>query len=216
MFIGHFALGFAAKRAAPRQSLAVLIMAPIWLDVVWPVLVALKIERFHIAPGNTAYNPLMFDYYPWSHSLLMSVDWGLLFGVIVWRATGDGIGGFVTGGLVVSHWVLDWITHAPDLPLWPGGSMHGLALWDFVAATMIVEGVVFVAGVASYLTFTKARDRIGSVALWGFVLLLAVSYVATSFGPPPPRRMAVILPALIMVVVMPVWAWWIDRHREVI
>ena len=217
MFIGHFALGFAAKRTAPKQSLGLLVLAAIWLDVVWPVLAALRIERFHIAPGNTAYNPLMFDYYPWSHSLLMSGVWGLLLGAVVLKATGDRTGAAVIGLLVVSHWVLDWITHRPDMPLWPwGGPRYGLTLWDFVAATMIVEGVVFAAGVASYATFTRARDRVGTFALWGLVLLLAVSYVASSFGPPPPRRLAVILPALIAVVVMPLWAGWIDQHREVV
>jgi len=216
VFIGHFALGFAARRAAPKTSLGWLITAPIWLDAVWPVLVALGVERFRIAPGDTVYTPLAFDHYPWSHSLLMSAVWGLLLGGLVWRVTGDGRGAGVVAALVVSHWVLDWVTHRPDMPLWPGGPKLGLGLWNSVPATMIIEGLMFVAGVALYLRATRARDRTGSIALWALVLFLAVSYLASSFGPPPPSQNAVIVPALVAVALIPLWAWWIDRHREVV
>jgi len=216
VFIGHFALGFAAKKLAPKQSLAMLMLAPVWLDAVWPVLVALGVERFRIVPGDTAFTPLAFDSYPWSHSLAMSVVWGLLLGGIVLLGTRDRSGARVVGALVVSHWVLDWISHRPDMPLWPGGSKLGLGLWNSIPATLIVESLLFVAGVAMYLRCTRARDQAGRIGLWALILLLAVSYLGSSFGPPPPNPYAVIGPALIASAAMPLWAWWIDRHREVV
>ena len=217
MFIGHFALGFAAKKAAPRQSLAVLIAAPIFLDVLWPVFTLIGIERFHIEPGNTAYQPLVFDSYPWSHSLLMSIAWGVLFALVVRAATKDDRGAWLCGALVVSHWVLDWISHKPDMPLWPGGGPKlGLGLWYSIPATVIVESAMFAAGVTLYLRATRARDRIGSIAAWAFILLLAVTYAAGSRGAPPPSEFAVSMSGLIAVVVMPAWAWWFDKHREVV
>lgn len=214
MFIGHFALGFAAKRWAPRQSLALLIAAPIWNDILWPVLVLLGVERFHIAPGNSAYQPLVFDWYPWSHSLLMDTLWAVLIGLLVWRFTRDARGATIVGVLVLSHWVLDFVSHVPDMPLWPGGPRLGLGLWRSIPATIVVESALYLAGVAIYLRATRARDRIGSVALWAFILLLAVSYAATSNGAAPPSQNAVVIPGLIATLVMPLWAWWIDRHRE--
>jgi len=45
MFIGHFAVGFAAKRAAPKVSLGVLIGAACVLDLLWPVFLLLGWER---------------------------------------------------------------------------------------------------------------------------------------------------------------------------
>jgi drug/metabolite transporter superfamily protein YnfA len=109
--------------------------------------------------------------------------------------------------------VLDWITHRPDLPLWPGGPVEGLGLWNSVAGTVIVESVMFVAGVALYFTVTRARDRIGSIATWAMVVLLAVMYVLSSTAPPPPSTRVIAAGGLV-VWLFPLWAWWMDRHRE--
>ena len=75
MFIGHFALGLAAKRATPRVSLAVLFAAAQLADLLWPVLLVLGLEQVRIDPGNTAFTPLDFVSYPYSHSLLALCAW---------------------------------------------------------------------------------------------------------------------------------------------
>ena len=80
MFIGHFGLGFAAKRAAPGVSLAILFLAAQFADTLWPFLVAAGVEQVRIDPGHTAVTPLDFVSYPWSHSLLMLAVWGVLLG----------------------------------------------------------------------------------------------------------------------------------------
>jgi hypothetical protein len=119
MFIGHFALGFAAKPAVPRVSLAALMLAALFADVLWPILVLAGLEEVRIAPGNTAFTPLEFVSYPWSHSLLLLVVWGACVGS-AYRVIFGGRRTFVILALlVVSHWVLDWVTHAPDMPLYP-------------------------------------------------------------------------------------------------
>jgi membrane-bound metal-dependent hydrolase YbcI (DUF457 family) len=216
MFIGHFALGFAAKKWAPRQSLAVLLIAPSFVDVLWPLFCALGIESFHIQPGNSAYQPLVFDSYPWSHSLLMGIVWGALFGAVVYALSKDRAGAIVTGLLVVSHWVLDFVSHVPDMPLWPGGPKLGLGLWNSIPATIVVEGLLFVAGVAIYLRATRARDRIGYFGIRAYILFLAVLYAASSNGAPPPSARIVIIVGLLAPAVFTPVAWWADRHREVV
>ena len=126
MFLGHFGLAFAAKRLAPRTSLGTLGAASQWVDLVWPVLVLAGIEQVRIAPGDTAYTPLAFVHYPWTHSLVMSLAWGLFLGARLparQRAIGSGaLGG---GRLVASHWVLDCLTHRPDLPARSLGARAG-------------------------------------------------------------------------------------------
>src|SRR4051794_36962287 len=105
MFIGHFGLSFAATRAAPRIPLAVLFAAAAFADLLWPLLVAVGVEQVRIEPGNTAVTPLDFVSYPYSHSLLMLLVWGAVFGFAYRALTGhNGRAVAVLAALVVSHW----------------------------------------------------------------------------------------------------------------
>ncbi len=212
MFIGHFALGFAAKRAAPRLSLAVLFAAAQLADLIWPFLVALGIEQVRIDPGNTAFTPLDFLSYPYSHSLLFLCIWGIIFGAICAGVVRDRRVLLIIAALVVSHWVLDWITHRPDMPLYPGSAKVGLGLWNSVPGTVAVELTMFIAGVWVYVRATRARDRIGSRAFAAFVGFLIAAY-AGNFGPPPPTVKALVGAAIGVGGVLLLWAWWFDRHR---
>jgi len=144
MFVGHFALGFAAKRAAPRLSLALLFVAAQLADLVWPLLIAIGIEQVRIDPGNTAFTPLDFVSYPYSHSLALLVVWGL---ALAYAVCGVSRTGAILAALVVSHWVLDWVTHRPDMPLYPGSAQYGLGLWNSIPATVAIELAMFAAGV---------------------------------------------------------------------
>lgn len=214
MFIGHYAVGLAAKRLEPRLSLPVLLAAPQVLDLLWPIFVLTGIERVEVAPGETAFTPLRFDSYPWSHSLVMSIVWGIAFGAIV-RARGASIrGAAIVGALVVSHWVLDFASHRPDMPLWPGGGpLLGLGLWRSVPATLAVEIAMYAAGVALYATTTRAKDRTGTWSFVGLVAFLFAVYVGNTLGPPPPSASAVAASALALWLI-PLWGIWIERHRE--
>jgi hypothetical protein len=213
MFIGHYALGLAAKRIAPRTSLGTLIAAPTLADLIWPVFLLLGWERVTVVPGP---NPLLlfrFDSYPISHSLLTLCGWGLLFGMLYRMRTGYMRGAVVVALLVVSHWVLDFVTHRPDLPLYPGGPRVGLGLWNWIAGALFVEAVMFVAGLAIYLTTTRARDRIGRYGLAGFVLVLLLSYVASLLSPPPTNMGALAVGGIVFGWLF-VWvAAWVDGHR---
>src|SRR5918999_1339466 len=142
MFIGHFALGFAAKRAAPRTNLATLFAAAQLPDLVWPVLVAAGVERVEIAPGHTAFTPLDFVSYPYSHSLVFVALWALAVAVLYRLRMRSTRACVVLALLVLSHWLLDFVTHAPDLPLVPGGPRYGLGLWNSVPLTIALEALL--------------------------------------------------------------------------
>ena len=215
MFIGHFALAFAAKQAAPTASLGTFILAAQFLDVLWPVFVIARIERFEIAPGITAVTPLDFISYPYSHSLLATAVWAGLFGAAYLALRGNRRAALVLAALVLSHWLLDAVSHRPDMPLVPGGgTLVGLGLWNSVPATLGVEGLLSAACLSSYLRFTRANDRIGSLNVWVLVVVLLLAYVGAVFGPPPPSNDAVTYSGLLGWLFV-AWAYWIDRHRSV-
>ena len=213
MFIGHFALGFAAKRVTPRLSLVVLFLAAQFADVLWPFLVAAGVEHVRIDPGNTAVTPLDFVSYPYSHSLVMLVIWGLLLG---WIYRGGDRAAFpVVAALVVSHWILDVITHRPDMPLYPGGPEFGLGLWNSVHATVVTEGLLYLAGVWIYIRATRARDAIGRWAFVSLAAALVLFYAASLAGGPPPSVRALYLTGIFGAALILAWGWWADRHRDV-
>jgi len=215
MFIGHFALGYAAKRWAPNLSLAMLFAAAVFADLLWPVLVALGIEHVRIAPGMTASTPLEFISYPYSHSLLTLTIFGALFGwTATRRATAPVAPSFVLMLLVVSHWVLDVVTHIPDMPLYPGGPKFGLGLWNSVAGTLVVETVLFACGVWIYARATKPRDAIGTWAFAGITAFLFVGFVVNANGTPPPSVAALWMMALGLGALTLWLAWFADSHRR--
>src|SRR5262249_16256767 len=147
-------------------SLGLLMVAPLLLDLLWPIFLLLGWERVRIAPGLMAACPLDFVSYPWSHSLLMSVVWGMLLGRIYWAFTRYRAGALVVGLGVVSLWACGAIVHRRDLPLAPGRSpLIGLGLWHSIPATVAVEGALFVAGVWIYVASTRAEDGIGRFGL---------------------------------------------------
>jgi hypothetical protein len=216
MFIGHFAVAFAAKRAEPSASLGTYVAAAQLCDVLWPFFLLAGLEHVSIDPGNTAFTPLRFDSYPISHSLLTVIGWGLLFGAAHWAWKRRPRAAALMAALVVSHWVLDVATHRPDMPLLPGGAEKvGLGLWNSVAGTLVIEGAMFAAAVWLYLSGTRARDAAGRYGLGALVTFLVVVYLAGAFGPPPPSAHAVAV-ATAPLVLLALWAAWVDRHRDVI
>jgi hypothetical protein len=114
MFIGHFALGFGAKRWAPAVSLGTLFLAAQFVVLLWPTLLLLGIEHVRVVPGITAFTPLDFTHYPVSHSLLAGVGWGIALGGGYALLRRNRRAAVVIGLLVLSHWMLDFVTHRPD------------------------------------------------------------------------------------------------------
>jgi membrane-bound metal-dependent hydrolase YbcI (DUF457 family) len=207
MFIGHAALALAAKPLVPRAHLGVALAATYWLDLVWPIFVLTDVERVEVAPGITAFTPLDFVHYPWSHSLVAALAWSALFALGCWKLGRRAA--LVMGLLVFSHWALDALSHRPDLPLWPGSeTMVGLGLWNSVAGTLVVELALFAAGIALFLRHRGSQR----VAFWALVAFFLVAYAGAAFGPPPPSAAAVAASALALWL-LPVWGWWIERRR---
>lgn len=215
MFVGHFAVGFAAKRAAPKTSLGWLLGAPLLPDLLWPIFLLLGWEQVRIVPSPNPFLRLDFVGYPISHSLVTSLGWGLLAGGLYWSATRYRAGAIWIAVGVVSHWVLDFVSHRPDLPLWPGGPKVGLGLWNSPFKTIAVEEAMFAAGLWIYVVHTKPRDPLGRWSFVAFVVFTIAIYVSSVVGPPPPRAQAVAWVGLASWI-MPLWAAWFDRHRAVV
>ena len=212
MFVGHLAVSLGAKAVEPKAPLPALVAASFGLDLLWPLLVLAGSKRCPWRPA-IPHSHLWRLNRPWSHSLFMAAVWGVVGWVLAYRTTKSQRVSLLVGAVVVSHWVLDFVTHRPDLPLWPGGPKLGLGLWNSVPATILLEGGLFLIAIAIYVRTLKPRDAVGKWAFWALVALTSVIWITQPWSPPPPSSNAVAAVALAMWV-FPWWALWIDRHRS--
>ena len=216
MFLGHYAVALAAKRAAPRTSLGTLFLSVQLADMLWPVFLLTGWERVRIVPNPDPFLNFVFDAYPISHSLLTLVAWGVVFALLYRMRTGYARGAIVVALGVVSHWVLDVVVHRPDMPLYPGGPKLGLGLWSSVTGTVVIEGLMLLASLWIYLGTTRARDGVGRYGFFALIVVVTLSYVASIFGPPPPSTLALSIGGIVFGWLFVAWAAWADKHREAV
>ena len=216
MFIGHFAVGFAAKKINSEPSLGTYFLAAQLLDLIWPTFLLLGIERAELSRDEANPIPLSFTHYPISHSLLTVIGWGILLGLgyaIIKKNTKAAL---LLGLCVVSHWLLDLVVHIPDLPLYPGDSpLIGLGLWRSKMITLILELLLFSVSVWLYITSTKAKNKTGVYATWSLIIFFILVHLLNTFGDPPPDMKAVAWAGHLQWLFV-IWAYWSDRNRKVL
>jgi hypothetical protein len=214
LFLGHFAVGFGAKAAAPGVSLGSLFLAAQFIDLLWPTLLMLDMEQVRITPAHPPGPPLEFVHYPISHSLLAVLGWAVLVGASHFLLRREHRSAWIMGLAVLSHWLLDLLVHYPDLPLHPGPSpMLGLSLWASPSLAMLLELGLFVLGVELYLSATRPVDATGKWALAGLALFLVVIQISNAVGPPPPSVTALAWVGQAQWLLV-AWGYWVDRHRR--
>src|SRR5271163_2367064 len=170
MFVGHYAVALAAKRFTPRTSMGTLFIAVQLLDVVWAPLILLGVEHGRVVPGLLPASSLDLYDMPWTHGLVAALGWAWF----TYRFSKNA----VLGACIFSHWVLDFVTHRPDLPLFRGGTLVGLGLWRYREATFLVETALLLGGLLIYLRSTKAKTTAGEYAMKIFagVMILIEGY----------------------------------------
>lgn len=214
MFLGHFGVGLLAKRVSPPISLGVLFLSVQLADILWPIFLLLGIEQTRIDPGNTKFTPLDFSYYPFSHSLLCLLIWGIVLGILYFVFTRIQTSLWLLPVLAISHFVLDGVVHKPDLPLLPWGSPKlGLGLWNSIPITLFLEFGILILGIWGYLRITKAKDKFGIYGFWSLILFLVAVEMINLFSPPPSSMRAVAWIGNTQWLLV-VWAYMIDKHRS--
>jgi membrane-bound metal-dependent hydrolase YbcI (DUF457 family) len=218
MFLGHYGLAFGVKKAAPQISLLTLFVAVEFVDILWPFLLLFDVEQVRVTPGITVVTPFDFVHYPYTHSLLMGIVWGLLAGLAYWFFKKDTKSAVIVGLAVLSHWFLDFVVHIADLPLTPFSDFKvGMGLWNSLEGTVIVEAIIFIAGTYLYYRHTKALNNKGK---WGFWLLIAffvIIDIFNMFGPPPENSIPMLFVsfAVLQLIVLSL-AHLVDKNRVAI
>jgi hypothetical protein len=173
MGIGHAAVALGAARATPRVNAGVLIFAAFLADFLLGIFAALGMEQAHIPPDFRTRHYLTFTF-PYSHGMVALMAWGLLFGAVCcWVDRQDRVRAFwVIAALVFSHFLLDGLVHAPELPLLGESSPKvGLALWNHMGLELTLETLMALTGLIIYWR-SKGGTRVTRWGMAAFVVLL--------------------------------------------
>jgi len=213
MFVGHYGVSFAAKKVDLTIPLWVLFLAVQFLDILWAPFILFGIEKVRIVPGITASNPLDLYYMPYTHSLVAALVWscagGLAYQLVVRPARRRASA--VVGFAVFSHWILDFVVHRPDLPLFDDSAKVGLGLWNAPALAFGLEAALLFGGIWLCLRGRLARSP-GTLA-FGVLMLAIQAYVF--FGPPPTSDRAAASTALIAYAIFAIAIWWLQDRRAI-
>lgn len=215
MFVGHYGPSYAIKAIKPSVPLWLVFIAVQLVDVAWAVLIFLGIEKVRIVPGITASNPLDLYYMPYTHSLVAAVLWsaGAMIACKRVRGVGSWSAAALIGVAVLSHWVLDWVVHRPDLPVYDNVMKVGLGVWNYPVIALLLEALLLFGGMSMYLSRTKPMNAIGRFGPPTFGLLMLAIQAYVFFGPPPASPGALALTALVSYIAFAAVAGWLDRQR---
>lgn len=210
MFVGHYSAALAAKAAEPRGPLWAYVAAAQLIDIGWSGLVMAGVEKVRIDKALLG-SSLDLYHMPWTHSLPAAIAWSVAAGAICrWGFKWPGRVSAMVGGVVFSHWLLDFLVHRPDLTLWPMGPKVGLGLWNFPVPEQALE--IGLLGLAGMLwTWTSSRTGKGLLAPVVFFSALVALQIAVMFAAPEGDTFQLGLSALIVYLLVTGFAWVLDR-----
>jgi hypothetical protein len=170
MFVGHFAAAYVLWRLFPQVPLPVILIAVSFPDLLWSVLVPAGVEKVRINPDTPLQKFIVFEKFPYSHSLVLGTVFSLITGTTLGLAMNNSliIPVFALGS--ASHWLLDTVVHLKDLPVlgFDGDAKVGFGLWKRGAVAFIAEIIFYVA--------------VSAIALSGLSLLYALVLGAIFHG----------------------------------
>lgn len=211
MFIGHFAPAFLARgitEDAPK--LGVLFIAAQLVDWAFFTFAIFGIEQLRIVPGITAMNPYDLVFMPYSHSLLATAGWALVFGVVVGVILRNVVAGAWGAIVVLSHWLLDLLVHRPDLTIAGGEDKYGLGLWNAPNIEMPLEIGLVLLAYWFYISRTKGPVIPPLILLAAMLLFQAINW----FGPQPERAgVGMYLSVFLSYAILTAMAFWVQSTR---
>ena len=216
MLVGHCAIALAGKRAEPSLSLGTLMAAAVLADLFGFIFILAGLEHWTLKAGSAGINAVDLDRIAWSHGLLPDILWATLFAgaYYLWRRRAPGA--WILFAAVISHWILDFISHRADMPIAPGLTFrYGLGLWTSVPATLMVEGLLWLIAIAIYIRATRSTGRAGIYGFWLAIAFLTLSWVNNITAAPPAGSLTTAaITSLSFFTLVVSWAYWMNRVRK--
>ncbi len=214
MFVGHYGPAFALKRAVPETSLFALGIGVQLVDIAWALLVFAGVEQVRIVPGFTESNALDLHFIPYTHGLITAVLWSLFGGLVAGLLARSRRVFLAVALAIASHWILDLLTHRPDLPIYGNEMKVGLGLWNYRWPAFAAEISLLGVGLLLYLRGSRPRDTIGRLGPAVLFVALTGTQLFNLLVEPARTPNAAAGGALLSYVVVPMAMAFVDRHRD--
>lgn len=211
MFIGHFAPAFIAAAAYSRgPKLGTYFIAAQLVDWGFFGLAMIGVERMRIDPDATVMVPFDLYHMPFTHSIVGTAAWALAFGLVIALWHRDSVAGMLSAGVVASHWLLDWLTHRPDLTFAGGDNVYGLGLWNFPEIAMPLEIGITLAAFIYYVRKSRGPAAQPMILISVMLTLQAINW----FAPHPAQAgLGLYLQALFAFAILTGLAVWVGENR---
>lgn len=219
MFVGHYAAAFALKGKEKSLSLGALFIAVQFVDILFFPFALLGIENLHFKENFTEVNDFVMDYYPFTHGLIGSLFWALLFYFIYYFIVAKNKPkrkriAFFMALAVLSHWFADLLVHTPDLPIVNDEPKFGFGLWKNKLATFVLEAVLLLLSLHYYLKKTKpvnkARKYVASIFVF---FLIFINYLNLYVLPKNDDLKSLTISALFFYFLFAFLAKKVDKYR---
>jgi hypothetical protein len=216
MFVGHYGVAFAARGVEKKLPLWAYFLAVQWVDVVWTMLVFFGVERVSIQPGVNPSGPLVFDYYPYTHSLAAGAAWAAIAFMgyrVITRMRGSQRVAAILALAVLSHWFLDFMVHQPDLDIYDETRKVGLGLWNHPVIEVIVEYLLLFGGMLFYFRKSPKLSMKRRIAMVVLCIFMSLVQLAGSFGPPPASVKIMAVSGFVIYLLFTGLAAWAEGRR---
>ena len=155
--VDHAATALLIKRRYPSVSLAPMLLSVQAMELAWVGLNYLGIERTTTEASVRSVADIHLAYMPFSHSVATAVGGALLAWLVVEKGLGRPLLARAIGLGIFSHLVLDLVTHAQDIVLWPGSTLPALGLGLYDRAPMWGFALEMVYGVICWRVYRGSR-----------------------------------------------------------
>lgn len=214
MFMGHYSAAFLAKRLAPEIPLPAYFITCQIIDICWGVFVLLGIEKMRLVPNITASNSLDLYFMPFSHGIPAALMWSILAALVFWccaKASPQRTRTALVIGVVVgSHWILDYVVHRPDLPVWYDGLKVGFGLWDYRLPALLLELAILWGALWFSLQAVAGENRRRYVILG---LVMSVVQILSLMLPTSNNVNIVVVQLLTSYLGVTVLSYWAAKQR---
>ena len=164
--INHAATALLVKRKYPATPMIWLLLSVQLMELFWVAFNYLGLEKTTTEPTVKSVSDIHLAYMPYSHSIVSGFGLGLLAWLVVGKVLRKPVIGLAVCIGIVSHLILDLITHAPDIAIAPGINQPKFGLGLYGSAPLLAFFLEIVYGAFCWWIYRGGKALLAVIVLF--------------------------------------------------